>query len=257
MTEQRRVLVVDVGGNNVKCWLSSTDERRKTPSGPKLTGTEMVDAVLELTQDWAYDLVSVGVPGPVAGDRLLRDPVNLGPGWAGIDFGLLFGRPTRVVNDAVMQALGSYDGGRMLFLGLGTGLGNTLVVDGVPIGMELGHLPYRGKRTFEDYVGQRGLVRLGKKRWRKYVYDVVERLKAATVADYVVLGGGNAKLVDPLPEGCRRGDNRNAFKGGLRLWEEAGLTRSRSLDRDASRGQPAVADQAASADRAASADQAA
>ena len=178
MTEQRRVLVVDVGGNNVKCWLSSTDERRKTPSGPKLTGAAMVEAVLALTRDWTYDVVSLGVPGPVADNRLLLDPVNLGPGWAGLDFAELFGRPTRVVNDAVLQALGSYEGGRMLFLGLGTGLGNTLVVEGIPIGMELGHLPYRRNRTFEDHVGQRGLDRFGKKAWRKFVSDVVRRLKA-------------------------------------------------------------------------------
>src|SRR3954451_17805016 len=239
MTEQRRVLVVDVGGNNVKCWLSSTDERRKTPSGPKLTGAAMVEAVLALTRDWTYDVVSLGVPGPVSDNRLLLDPVNLGAGWAGLDFAELFGRPTRVVNDAVLQALGSYEGGRMLFLALATGLDNTLVVEGVPIGLELGHLPYRRNRTFEDHVGQRGLDRFGKKAWRKFVGDVVKRLKAAVVADYVVIGGGNAKLLDSLPEGCRRGDNKNAFQGGLRLWQGTGPIRAPVLEH-----QPAEAETA-------------
>lgn len=220
MGVERRVLVVDVGGNNIKCWTPAVDERRKAPSGPRLTPGAMVEAVLALTRDWDCDAVSLGIPGPVAGNTVARDPVNLGPGWVGFDFARAFGRPTRVVNDAVMQALGSYDGGRMLFLGLGTGLGNTLIVDGHVIGMELGHLPYRNGRTFEQHVGQRGLARLGRRRWRKVVHDVVARLKDATVADYVVLGGGNAKLLDPLPKGCRLGDNRNAFIGGLRLWDE-------------------------------------
>jgi len=220
MTEPRRsILVVDVGGNNVKCVLAGGGERRKARSGPSLMPQAMVAAVLELTRDWAYDVVSVGVPGPVAENRIIREPVNLGPGWVGFDFAAAFGRPTRVLNDAAMQALGSYEGGRMLFLGLGTGLGNTLVVESAVIGMELGHLPYKRGKTFENYVGQRGLKRMGEKRWRKHVHEVVGRLKAALVADYVVLGGGNAKLVDPLPEGCRRGDNRNAFLGGYRLWE--------------------------------------
>src|SRR3954463_10254203 len=170
MTDQRRVLVVDVGGNNVKCWLSSTDERRKTPSGPKLTGAAMVEAVLALTRDWTYDVVSLGVPGPVADNRLLLDPVNLGAGWAGLDFAELFGRPTKVVNDAVMQALGSYEGGRMLYLGLGTGLGSTMIVAGRIEPMELGHLPFR-RGTFEEYVGRAGRKRLGPKRWREAVLE--------------------------------------------------------------------------------------
>jgi polyphosphate glucokinase len=180
----------------------------------------MAAAVLALTSDWDYDVVSLGVPGPVAANTVAREPVNLGTGWVGFDFTSAFGRPTRVVNDAVMQALGCYEGGRMLFLGLGTGLGNTLISDGHVVGMELGHLPYRNGKTFEQHVGQRGLLRLGKRRWRKVVNDVVQRLKDATVADYVILGGGNAKLVDPLPKGCRLGDNRHAFIGGLRLWDE-------------------------------------
>lgn len=221
MAGTQRVLVVDVGGNNIKCWHAATDERRKIPSGPKLTGKAMVEAVRELARDWAYDVVSLGVPGPVVDNWVTRDPVNLGPGWVGLDFAAAFGRPTRVVNDAVMQALGSYEGGRMLFLGLGTGLGNTLVIrGGAAIGMELGHFPYRRGRTIEDHVGQRGLDRLGKKRWRKHVHEITAQLKLALVADYIVLGGGNAKLLDPLPEGCRLGDNKNAFVGGARLWDE-------------------------------------
>jgi hypothetical protein len=218
------ILVVDVGGNNIKCALSTSEERRKTPSGPTLTAAAMVEATKALCADWAYDVVSVGVPGPVTGDRVTREPVNLGGGWVGFDFAAAFGRPTRVLNDAAMQALGSYEGGRMLFLGLGTGLGNTLIADGVVIAMELAHLPYKRKRTFEDYVGQRGLKRLGRKRWCKAVHDVFHRLQEALVADYVVVGGGNAKLLDPLPEGCRRGDNSNAFAGGIRLWEGATAT---------------------------------
>jgi polyphosphate glucokinase len=220
MAVERRILVVDVGGNNIKCWTPAVDERRKTPSGPKLTAEAMAASVLALTSDWDYDVVSLGVPGPVAANTVAREPVNLGAGWVGFDFTAAFGRPTRVVNDAVMQALGCYEGGRMLFLGLGTGLGNTLISDGHVVGMELGHLPYRDGKTFEQHVGQRGLLRLGKRRWRKVVNDVVQRLKDATVADYVILGGGNAKLVDPLPKGCRLGDNRHAFIGGLRLWDE-------------------------------------
>jgi polyphosphate glucokinase len=215
------ILVVDVGGNNIKCALGGSEERRKTPSGPALTAQGMADAVKALCADWTYDVVSVGVPCPVTGDRVTREPVNLGPGWVGFDFGAAFGRPTRLLNDAAMQALGSYEGGRMLFLGLGTGLGNTLIADGVVIAMELAHLPYKRKRTIEDYVGQRGLKRLGKKRWCKAVHDVFHRLQEAMVAEYVVVGGGNAKLLDPLPPGCRLGDNLNAFAGGLRLWEGA------------------------------------
>jgi polyphosphate glucokinase len=220
MADGRRVLVIDVGGNNIKCLLAATGERRKTPSGSDLTAKRMVAAVKELTGDWSYDAISIGIPGPVAAHRVTREPVNLGKGWVGFDFAAAFGCVVRVVNDAAMQALGSYEGGRMLFLGLGTGLGTTLVADGQLIAMELGHLPYKNGRTFEDHIGQRGLVRLGKKRWRNAVHDIVRQLRAATVADYVMLGGGNTKLLDDLPEGCRRGDNKLAFRGGLRLWDE-------------------------------------
>jgi len=183
--------------------------------------------VLELTKDWDYDVVSVGVPSPVMAGRVAHDPVNLGPGWAGFDFEQAFGKPTRVVNDAAMQALGSYEGGRMLFIGLGTGLGSAMVVDGVLEPMELGHMPYK-KSTYEDYVGQRGLDRMGKKRWRKEVADVIEAFRAALEPEYVVLGGGNAELLKELPPGTRPGDNTNAFLGGFRLWQdEAGLSRPR------------------------------
>ncbi len=219
----RRILVVDVGGKNIKCWCSTTPERRKAPSGPGLTPEVMVATALKLSAGWGYDVVSLGLPGPVRDGRVTLDPVNLGPGWVGFDLAAAFGVPARVVNDAAMQAVGSYAGGRMLFLGLGTGLGTTLIADGGHvIAMELGHLPYGDKHTFEDCVGQRGLDRLGKKRWLRAVRDVATRLKAALVADYVVLGGGNAKLLDgpEVPEGCRLGDNNLAYQGGLRLWDE-------------------------------------
>jgi len=167
-------------------------------------------------------VVTVGYPGPVSHDKVIKEPANLGKGWVGFDFGSAFGKPTKLINDAAMQALGSYEGGRMLFLGLGTGLGNTLIIDGVIAPMELGHLPYKKKKSFEDYVGLRGLERLGKKKWQDAVYDVVERLKAALIVDYVVLGGGNAKKLTSLPEGCRLGNNENAFLGGFRYWKEYG-----------------------------------
>jgi polyphosphate glucokinase len=213
------VLTVDVGGSNVKAVLNGVDERRRFPSGRKLSAEQMVAGVLELTADWEYVGVSVGVPGPVGDGTLLREPVNLGKGWAGFDFEQAFGKPTKVINDAAMQALGAYSGGRMLFLGLGTGLGTTLILDGVIAPLELGHLPFR-KATFEDYVGEAGRRRLGHKRWRKYVYETIDRLSAALLPDYVVLGGGNARDLDELPPGCRLGHNEDAFLGGFRLWVE-------------------------------------
>jgi polyphosphate glucokinase len=212
-----RVLAVDVGGSNVKVLLSEGSERRRFPSGPKLTARQMVDGVLDLTKDWHYDVVSVGVPSPVRDGRIVSDPANLGKGWAGFDFEQAFGKPTKLVNDAAMQALGSYEGGRMLFLGLGTGLGATMIVDGMLEPMELAHMPY-GKGTYEDVVGERGLQKLGKKRWRKAVAEVVAAFFAALEPDYVVLGGGNAKLLKELPPNCRPGANENAFVGGFRLW---------------------------------------
>lgn len=213
------VLVVDVGGNNVKLKLSSGVEVRRIPSGPDLRPGTMIERIREAAGDWRFDRVSVGVPGPVKNGRLVDEPVNLGGGWLAFDIAAAFGRPTRVVNDAAMQALGSWEGGKMLFLGLGTGLGAALVVDGLVLGLELAHLPYRRKRTFEDCVGTRGLKRLGKRRWAAAVADVVTRLRAAMVADEVVLGGGNARRLEVLPPATRRGGNERAFLGGERLWE--------------------------------------
>jgi polyphosphate glucokinase len=213
------VLAVDVGGSHVKVLLSGSGvERRRFESGPELTPQEMVDGTLKAATDWSYDVVSVGVPAPVHAGKIVAEPVNLGTGWVGFDFEQAFGRPTKVINDAAMQALGSYEGGKMLFLGLGTGLGSALVVDGIVEPMELGHLPFR-KKTFEDYVGEAGRLRLGKKKWRAAVAEAVERLVAALEPDYVVLGGGNAKRLDELPPNTRLGANNNAFVGAFRLWE--------------------------------------
>jgi polyphosphate glucokinase len=216
---QRSILSVDVGGSHVKALSSSGGERRRFESGPDLTARQMVDGVLELTSDWDYDVVSVGIPAPVRDGRVVREPVNLGEGWVGFDFEQAFGKPTKVVNDAVMQALGEYQDGKMLFLGLGTGLGSALVVEGNAVPLELAHLPFR-KATFEDYVGERGREQLGKKKWHQAVAETVELLAAATVADYVVLGGGNSKRVEEeLPPNVRLGANQNAFLGGFRLWD--------------------------------------
>jgi polyphosphate glucokinase len=214
------ILVVDVGGNNVKLKHSAHDERRKTKSGPTLTPDAMVAAVRELAHDWTYDRVTIGCPGAVLEGRLVLEPVNLGKGWVAFDYQAAFDRPVRLVNDAVMQAIGSYAGGKMLFLGLGTGLGAALVGDHVAVPLEVAHLPYTKKFTFEDCVGKRGLDRLGQERWEKAVHDSVARLKAAMVADRVVLGGGNTKLLKKLPPDCTAGDNQNAFSGGVRLWQE-------------------------------------
>ena len=211
------VLAVDVGGSHVKAVLNGVDERRRFVSGHNMTAEQMVEGVLKETDDWEYVGVSVGVPGPVIDGKVVREPVNLGPGWVGFEFEKAFGKPTKVVNDAAMQALGSYDGGRMLFLGLGTGLGTTLIIDGVVAPMELGHLPYR-KATFEDYVGEAGLERDGHKRWQKHVVETIEYLSAAVLPDYVVLGGGNASELGELPPNCRLGHNEDAFLGGFRLW---------------------------------------
>jgi polyphosphate glucokinase len=216
-----QILVVDVGGTHVKLLATGRANRVKLDSGPTLTPERMVAAVREATRDWAYDVVSIGYPGPVRDGRPVREPHNLGPGWVGFDFAAAFGRPARVINDAAMQALGSYEGGRMLFLGLGTGLGSALVVDGIVQPLELAHLPYRRGHTFEQYVGAAGFTRLGRRRWRRFVADVTARLAAAMQVDYVVLGGGNAKELDGLPPGARLGTNANAFKGGFRLWQPA------------------------------------
>jgi polyphosphate glucokinase len=216
-----RTLVIDVGGTNIKLKLSDQDEVRKFPSGREMTPDAMVAGVKETAKDWDYDRVSIGYPGPVVREQILLEPVNLGRGWVGFDFARALGKPVKLINDAAMQALGSYDGGRMLFLGLGTGLGTTLIIDGKVAPMELGHLPYKKGRTFEEYVGAAGLDRMGKRKWRVAVADVVARLRHAFIADYVVLGGGNVKKLDEIPPDCRLGDNRRAFIGGARLWEEA------------------------------------
>lgn len=213
-----KILVIDIGGTHVKC-ASRDHEEIKFPSGPTLTAQQMVEGVLQITKAWTYDAVSIGYPAPIVHGKPAQDPHNLGPGWVGYDFATHFGKPVKITNDAAMQALGSYEGGRMLFLGLGTGLGSALIIDGVLAPLELAHLPYRKGRTFEDYVGLRGLVRLGKKRWRRAVFDVTARLKAALVADYVVLGGGNVRKLPTMPPAAKRGDNTKAILGGYRLWE--------------------------------------
>lgn len=215
------VLVVDVGGTHVKILATGQTDHREFDSGPTLTAEQMAAKVKELAGDWKYDAVSIGYPGPVLHDRPVAEPHNLGSGWVGFDYPAAFGVPVKLINDAAMQALGSYNGGRMLFLGLGTGLGTAFIVDGIVQPMELAHLPYK-KRTFEDYVGLRGLERLGKKKWRKCVTDVVARLVAALEPDDVVVGGGNVHKLKELPPRCRAGDNANAFTGGFRLWEKPG-----------------------------------
>jgi glucose-6-phosphate isomerase len=219
MEDDVQVLVVDVGGNHVKLLATGQRTARRFASGPTLTPAEMVAGVKKAARGWRYGAVTVGYPGVVSRNRVVVDPWNLGPGWVGFDFQAAFGCPVKLVNDAALQALGSYAGGKMLFLGLGTGLGSAMVVDGVVEPMELGHLPYK-KGTYEDYVGDRGRKRRGEKKWRRHVEDVVASLVAALEPDDVVLGGGNVRNLETLPPGCRAGDNANAFAGGFRLWTE-------------------------------------
>jgi predicted NBD/HSP70 family sugar kinase len=219
--KRRRVLVVDVGGTHVKMRIDTRGAVREFKSGRKLRAQAMLDQVLEMTADWSYDVVSVGFPGLVMHGKIAAEPHNLGTGWVGFDFHKAFGKPVRVINDAAMQALGSYRGGRMLFLGLGTGLGVTLIMDGIVEPMEIGHMPYKHGRSYEEYVGERGYRRLGAKKWRKGVIQVVEQLRSVLEAEYVVLGGGNVRKLKRLPPRARRGDNRNAFVGGVRLWEQS------------------------------------
>lgn len=218
-----KILVVDVGGHHVKLLASGETEVRAFVSGSRLSPQQMVRGTLDASRDWRYEAVSIGYPGPVLHGRPVREPHNLARGWVGFDFEAALGRPVKLVNDAAMQAIGSYEGGTMLFLGLGTGLGSALMVDGRVEAMELAHLPYRKGRSYEDHVGERGLERLGTKKWRKAVFDVVETLRAALRPDYVVLGGGNARKLDAqaLPAEVRLGDNANAFVGGFRLWADA------------------------------------
>jgi polyphosphate glucokinase len=218
------VLVVDIGGTHVKVLASGETESRQFDSGAALLPKLMALQSQKITEGWSYDVVSIGYPGPVLHNRPIAEPHNLGRGWVGFDFEGAFARPVKLINDAAMQALGSYKGGKMLFLGLGTGLGSTMIVDGIIEPMELGHLPYK-KCTYEDYVGQRGLERTGKNKWRSNVADVVARLIAALEPDDIVLGGGNVRHLKELPIACRAGDNANAFLGGFRLWENSGEQR--------------------------------
>jgi polyphosphate glucokinase len=215
-----KVLVIDIGGTHVKALVSGQKTERKFDSGPDLRPKGMVARVNRLVDGWRYDVVSIGYPGPVVRNRPIAEPHNLGRGWVGFDFEEAFGRPVKVMNDAAMQALGSYKAGKMLFLGLGTGLGSALVIDGVVEPMELSHLPYR-KRTYEDYVGEHGLKREGKAKWRHLVNEVVVQFINALEPDDVVLGGGDARLLRELPPKCRVGANANAFPGGFRLWKSA------------------------------------
>jgi polyphosphate glucokinase len=212
------ILVIDVGGSHVKVRLGPRGKIRRFESGADMSAADMARKVRKLARDLPYRAISIGYPGLVLRGRIAAEPYNLGAGWVGYDFQKALGRPVRVINDATMQALGSYEGGRMLFLGLGTGLGATLILDGAVEPMEIGHMPYKRGRTFEDYVGERGRKRLGNKKWRKAVAEVIARLKEVLEADYVVLGGGNATRLKELPQGVRLGDNLNAFKGGLHLW---------------------------------------
>lgn len=214
---KRRILVIDVGGTNVKILMRGRRSRVKIPSGPRMTPRRLVAAVKAATRGWRYDAITIGVPTPVVNDAVAEEPANLGRGWVRFDFARAFRKPVHLLNDAAMQALGSYHGGKMLFLGLGTGLGSALVVDGVVVPLELAHLPFR-KGEYEDYLGVRGCKKYGGRRWRKYVDEVARLLKAGLVADYVVLGGGNAKLLKKLPRDCRLGSNTNALAGGIRAW---------------------------------------
>lgn len=220
---EKIVLAIDIGGSHVKILTSAGGAERRDDSGPDLTPQQMIDKVKKLAEGLSYDVISMGYPGPVRHNKPVLDPKNLGKGWAGFDFAPQFSKPVKVVNDALMQAIGSYEGGRMLFLGLGTGLGAAMVFDNVGQPMELAHLPYKKGRSFEDYVGERGLEKHGKKKWRKYVFDVVGRLRAALQPDYVVIGGGNVDKLDELPADSRRGDNTRAFEGGFRLWRDKAL----------------------------------
>jgi polyphosphate glucokinase len=213
-----RILVIDVGGTHVKALATGHKKPVEIPSGPEMTPAKMVVAVRGAMAGWRFNAVSIGYPGSVVHGRPISEPHNLGPGWVGFDFRKALGHPVKIVNEPAMQALGSYQGGRMLFLGLGTGLGSALIVGSVLEPMELAHLPYKKGRSYEDYVGLAGLKRLGKKKWRRQVNEVVQQLRSAVQADYVVLGGGNARLLKKLPPGTRLGDNSNAFQGGYRLW---------------------------------------
>lgn len=215
-----KILVIDIGGSHVKLLATGKRTPLKLPSGSDLTPKIMVAEVLNATEEWGYDVVSIGYPGPVADNHPIAEPENLADGWVRFDYEAAFKCPVKMVNDAAMQALGSYDGGRMLFLGLGTGLGSTLVRDGIVVPLELAHLPYRKGRSYEDYLGETGMKRLGVKQWSRHVADVVAMFLAALTSEYAVLGGGNVRLLEELPPNTRRGSNLNAFRGGYRLWQK-------------------------------------
>lgn len=218
-SKPKKILVVDVGGSNVKLMISAAEKRRKFSSGPKLGPEEAVKEIKEATRDWNFDAVSIGFPAPVREGKIVNDPKHLGKNWAGFDFAKALGKPVRLINDAALQALGSYHGGgRMLFLGLGTGLGSALVWKENLLPLEFGDLPF-GDGIIEDWLGDEGMERLGKKEWQRETLDAIQHLKLAVIADYVVLGGGNAKELEELPEGFELGHNRNAYPGGIRLWE--------------------------------------
>jgi polyphosphate glucokinase len=215
---KRAILVIDVGGTHIKVLATGRRNRVKIASGPDMTAAKMVKAVKEVVRDWNYDVVTIGYPGPVENNKPAHEPHNLGGGWRSFNFERAFRRPVRIINDAAMQALGAYNGGKMLFLGLGTGLGSALIVDDVLIPLELAHLPYRHGRSYEEYLGAAGLEQMGKKRWRQHVATVVELLRNGLVAHDVVIGGGNARLLRDLAPGVRRGSNADAFRGGYRVW---------------------------------------
>jgi predicted NBD/HSP70 family sugar kinase len=231
------VLVIDIGGTNIKFLASGQSEARKIPSGPHLTPRRTVAAVKKHTSDWKYDVISIGFPGPVLRGEIVTEPFNLGKGWIGFNFRAAFGRPVKLINDAAMQALGSYKDGTMLFLGFGTGLGSALVVSGNVVPMELAHLPL-GSATYEDYLGLRGLEAYGKKKWRRFVDIAVAQFKAAFLLDEIVIGGGNAKKLKVLPDGCRAVNNANAFAGGFRLWEKPGYEHRAPGAKDTARKRP-------------------
>ncbi len=214
-----KILVVDVGGNKIKVLVSGHKVPLKVSSGPRLSAAQMAADVRKVLAGTRYERVSIGYPGPVRDNRPAEEPVNLGRGWVRFDYARAFGKPVRMINDAAMQALGSYCGGRMLFLGLGTGLGSALVLDGLVQPLEMAHLSYRSGKTYEDFLGKRGMDRMGKKKWRELVFEIVPRLRHAFQVDEVVIGGGNAKQLKSVPPATRLGDNANAFLGGFRLWD--------------------------------------
>jgi polyphosphate glucokinase len=219
-SDHKKVLVLDVGGTHVKVHATHSGQTLMIPSGPKMTARQMVKGVKEMTAGWEYDVVSIGYPGPVYKNKPLREPHNLGNGWVKHNYAKDFGKPVKIVNDAAMQAYGGHHGGHMLFLGLGTGLGSTLVVGDTLIPLELAHLPYKKNRTYEEYLGNAGLKRLGEKKWLNNVFNVIELLKNALQVEYVVVGGGNARLIKKFPPGVEPGKNSNAIRGGERLWNK-------------------------------------